>query len=404
MTSHSKLRIEPSYGLRARLADAILAARTLPLLVFLAGAASCQSDADGLNTVKNTDIKAPSSKVEETFGETGTEITLLLPRGASGVYEGAARDVRDGAALSVGELGNGQVFIKVVDVSGGAGAVPAAVSAAKARNSSLLISYASPAVTSAIAAMSSDQRPPLVNLGDDVPAIAGNVYNFASDELDSALEGIRTAAAGGHKKVMVFAPKDFPPASEVRLADAVRAGGGTYAGTARYDLSDAAAADVVQKSKAQLQQADTVVILGKSVIVPTVAGAIKASGQANLVLVGTSAWPSQAYADPAVAGAMIAMVEPDDASLIADRYKRHHGRTLSSEAAYGYDSVAIAAGIIRVKGPAGLTAENLTMKTGFRGVTGLFRLTPGGNVERKLSLFTITGGRLSLLGAAPKAF
>ncbi|MFA1622693.1 hypothetical protein ACDY96_07625 [Rhizobium mongolense] len=58
----------------------------------------------------------------------------------------------------------------------------------------------------------------------------------------------------------------------------------------------------MQKSKAQLQQADTVVILGKSVIVPTVAGAIKASGQANLVLVGTSAWPSHAYADPAVAG------------------------------------------------------------------------------------------------------
>ncbi|MFA1622694.1 hypothetical protein ACDY96_07630 [Rhizobium mongolense] len=121
----------------------------------------------------------------------GTEITLLLPRGASGVYEGAARDVRDGAALSVGELRHGQVFIKVVHVSNGAGAVPVAVSATMGRNSSLLISHASPAVTSAIAAMSSDQRPPLVNLGDDVPATAGNVYNFASDELDSALEGIR---------------------------------------------------------------------------------------------------------------------------------------------------------------------------------------------------------------------
>ncbi|WP_132559776.1 hypothetical protein [Rhizobium sullae] len=378
--------------------------RTLPLLFFLTAAAGCQSGADGLGTVKNTDIKAPSSKVEETFGETGTEVTLLLPRGASGVYEGAARDVRDGAALSLGELGNGQVFVKVIDVSGGAGAVPAAVSAAKARNSALLISYVPPAVTSGIAAMPSDQRPPLVNLGDDVPATAGNVYNFASDELDSALEGILAAATGGHKKVMVFAPRDFPPTDEMRLADAIRAGGGTYAGTARYDLSDAAAAEAVQKSKAQLQQADAVVILGKSVIVPTVAGAIKASGQGNLVLIGTSAWPSQAYGDPAVAGATIAMVEPDDASLIADRYKRHHGRTLSTDAAYGYDAIAIAAGIIRVKGPAGLTAENLTMKTGFRGVTGLFRMTPGGNVERKLSLFTITGGKLNLLGAAPKAF
>lgn len=414
VTPHLKLKTGPAYGLRGKPSDVVLAAaskrrraaRLLPLSLFLVAGllAGCQSGSDGLNAVKNTDMKPPSSKVEESFGETGAEITLLLPKAASGVYEGAARDVRDGAALGVGELGNGQVFVKVVDVSGGPGAVPAAVSAAKARNSVLLISYASPAVTSAIAAMPSGERPPLVNLGDDVPATAGNVYNFASDELDSALEGIRAASAGGHKKVMVFAPRDFPPAYETRLADAIRAGKGVYVGIARYDLSDAAAADAVQKSKAQLQQADTVVVLGKSVIVPTIAGAIKASGQTNLVLVGTSAWPSQAYGDPAVAGAMIAMVEPDDASLIADRYKRHYNRALSTDAAYGYDSVAIAAGIIRVKGPTGLSAENLTMKTGFRGVTGLFRLSPAGSVERKLSLYTISSGKLNLLSAAPKSF
>lgn len=143
----------------------------------------------------------------------------------------------------------------------------------------------------------------------------------------------------------------------------------------RFGLSQYAAPSPGATFSSGMREATCLLPARSPVIVPTVAGAIKASGQANLVLVGTSAWPSNAYADPAVAGAMVAMVEPDDTNLIADRYKRHHGRTLSSDAAYGYDAVAIAAGIIRVKGPAGLTAENLTMKTGFRGVTGLFRLT-----------------------------
>jgi hypothetical protein len=152
--------------------------RLLPFfLVFLFGAvAGCQSDADGLaKNVKTNDIKAPSTEVEESYGATGAEITVLLAKGATGVYEGTARDVRDGAALGVGELGANQVFVKVIDVSGAAAGVPALVSAAKARNSALLVSYASPAVTSAIAAMPSDQRPPLVNLGATVPASSGNV-------------------------------------------------------------------------------------------------------------------------------------------------------------------------------------------------------------------------------------
>ncbi|KQV68051.1 hypothetical protein [Rhizobium sp. Root1220] len=377
-----------------------------PLVVALCSTVvGCQSDVDGIaRNVKTNDIKPPSTAVEESFGETGAEITLLLPKAASGVYEGTARDVRDGAALSVAELGANQVFVKVVDVSGGPASAAVAVAAAKARGSALLVSYAEPAVTSAIAAMPSDQRPALLNLGLSVPASAGNVYNLVSDEIDSVIEGARAAAASGHKKVVAFAQSDFPAAGETRLSDAIRTGGGTFIGLARYDLTDASAADAVQRSRAMLQGADTVLVLGKTVIATTVIGAIKASGQSNLTFVGTSAWPPQAHTNSSVSGTLIAMVEPEAATLIGERYKLHYKRQLSTDAAYAYDTVAIASGIIRTKGPEGLNAEGLTSKVGFRGVTGLFRLTPAGNVDRKLSLYTLSGGKLNLMGAAPASF
>ncbi len=377
----------------------------MSIVVACGALAGCQSDVDGIaKNVKTNDIKAPSSEVEESFGETGAEITLLLPKGATGIYEGAARDVRDGAGLGVGELGGNQVFVKVVDVASGAPAAATAVSEARARGSVMLVSYASPAVTSAIAAVPADQRPVLLNLGAPVPPTSGNVYNFVSDEIDSAIEGVQAASASGHKKVLVFAQSDFPAADEARLAGAIQAGGGTYLGLARYDLTDAAAADAVKRAGANLQNAETVLVLGKTVITTTIAGAVKASGKTNVTFVGTSAWPPQTYTDPSVPGTLIAMVEPEGATMIAERYQRHYKRALSTDAAYSYDAVAVASGIVRTKGPEGMNAQNLTSKVGFRGVTGLFRLTPAGTVERKMSLYSLNGGKLSLVGATPASF
>lgn len=386
--------------------DTFKSASAVGLLLFCGVAAGCQADSNGFaSSSKNNDIKPPpSTTVEESFGESGSEITLLVPKGASGMYEGAARDIRDGAALGVGELGGGQVRVKVVDVATGAAGVPAAVSAAKARNAAVLVSYAPPNVTAAIAAIPADQRPPLLNLGTPVATNVGSVFNFTSDEIDSAVDGLKAAAAAGHKKVLAFAPEDLSPADEARLGDTVRQAGGTFGGVVRYGLNDAAAADAVKKAKSQLAAADTVLILGKTPAVTTIAEAIKAGGQSNVTFVGTSAWPARTYSNPAVAGTLIAAIEPEGTTLIAERYKRHYNRPLTSDAAYGYDSVAITAGIVRTKGPEALTTDNLTNKLGFKGTTGLFRLTPSGTVDRKMSLYAIEGGKLTLRGTAAQAF
>lgn len=399
-----------AHGLRGVLRAArkgAQAARSLLLLsvVLSCGAlAACQSDVDGIaRNVKTNDIKPPSSDVEESFGENGAEITLLMQKGSNGLFEGPSRDVRDAAALGIGELGANQAFVKVIDVASPA-AASAAVAAAKSRSSAILISYLPPATTAAVAAIPSDQRPPLLNLGQPVPATSGNVYNLASSETDSALEGLRTAAASGDKKVVVFAERSLPQTADLRLADAIRASGGTFLGITRYDLTDAAAAAAVGTAKPQLQQADTVLILGRTAITTTIEGAIKASGQSNLNFIGTSAWPPQTYREPTANGTLIAMVEPEATSLISERYQRHYKRPLSADAAYGYDAIAIASGIIRTKGPTGLNAETLTSKVGFRGVTGLFRLSPSGQVERRLSLYAIGGGKLNVLAQAPASF
>lgn len=364
--------------------------------------AACQADVDGLGGRKTSnDVKPPpSTVVTETFGNNGAEITLMLAKAPAGYYEGEARDVRDGAALAVGELGADLVRVKVADISGGAANIQAEATAAKARNSVLLVGYAPSSVTATLAAVPADQRPLLINTGRKVAAPGGTVFNFASDEADSAIEGIRVAASNGRRKFVVFVQSDYPTGYEAGIEAAIRKAGGNLLGAPRYEASSSGAADAAAKTQELLKSADASLILGNTASAAALVSAIKSSGaQPKMTFIGTSAWPEQAFSVPAATGVIVVSVDRENRDLIADRYSRRYGRQLSLAAAYGYNSVALASGIVRSNGTSVLTPELLTRKAGFTGITGLFRLAPSGDVQRKLTPYVINNGKFERLAA-----
>jgi ABC-type branched-subunit amino acid transport system substrate-binding protein len=367
--------------------------------LFVAAALSgCESSSVADKVLDDKALKPPPSVVEETFGRGSTEITLLLTKASNGLYEGAARDIRDGAALAIGELDDAGVMkIKVIDVAEGPAAVAPALAAARARNSGLLISYAPQATTAAIAAIPTDQRPPLINLSS--PVNGPKVFNFGFDEVASAARGVRAVIASGQKKIVVLAPNTIAATDEERLRSAIGQAGGALIGVVRYDAA-APLGDLLTRNKALLDDAGAVVLMGDSAAVGLILKGVRASF-AKLVVTGTSHWPIELYADPAAANVIVAAVDPDASTLIGERYRRFNKRSLSVYAAEGYDSIAVAAGIVRGKGAVALTPEALMTKTGFRGVTGLFRFTPSGMAERKIGLYKIDAGRL--VAIEPKA-
>jgi hypothetical protein len=356
------------------------------------------------NNSKKDDIKMPSTAIEETYGgDGGTEITLLLRKGAAGLYEGPARDVRDGAVLGVGELGNNQVRLRVKNVGPGPAGIAAQVTAAKGRNAALIVSYLPPAETAAIAAIPPAQRPPLLNLASATAATGGDVFNLASDEIDSATEGVKAAAPSGHKKVSALVPADFSQSDTTRLGNAIWNSGNTFMGLGRYATNDQTA-DILTKNRPLIQSAEIVVILGDTPEVGIVASAVRSAAIPSQALVGTNDWPQSAYATPAVAGAFIATDDTQSSGLIAERYQRHFNHPLTTYGAYGYDAMAIASGLIRSQGPQAITAANLMNKVGFRGTTGLFRFSASGMVERKMVISTIDAGKLKVSTQPSQSF
>jgi ABC-type branched-subunit amino acid transport system substrate-binding protein len=367
-----------------------------------AALAGCQSDEMTDNVVKDTTLKPPPSLVEETFGRGNAEITLMMAKGPNGFYDSAARDIRDGAAQAIGELDDaGLMKIKVIDIAAGPSAVAPAVAAARGRNSSLIITYAPPATVAALAAIPADQRPMILNLSQ--PVVAPQVFNFEIDEVESAARGARSVIASGHRKIALLAPSGLSAPNEDRLRRMIAQAGGGISGVVRYDPAAVSLTDLLAANKAIFMDAGAAIIMGEGAGVGLAVKGLRAS-YPQLTIVGTSSWPQQIYTDPAAANVVIAAFDPDGAGLIGERYNRFNRRALSVYAAYGYDSIAVVAGIVRGKGAAALTPDALTSKTGFRGVTGLFRFAKSGALERKIGLYKIEGGRLSAIEPKPAGF
>ncbi|MEB2848519.1 hypothetical protein GAO09_03835 [Rhizobiales bacterium RZME27] len=345
-------------------------------------------------------LKPPPTTVEETFGRGSMEITLLLAKSKNGYYEGASRDIRDGAALAVRELDEaGAMKIKVVDVAAGPSSVAGAVSAANGRNSGLLVSFAPQSTTAAIAAIVPEQRPSLINLATSVSG--SKVFSFGFDEVASAARGARRVIASGQKKIVVLVPAHLPASEERALETAISQAGGSVTGVIRYDSGTAS--DLLERNKPLLDAANVALLMGDGAAVGAVLKGLRATSAA-LQIVGTSHWPMSVYTEPAAANAIIATSDPEAMRSVGVRYEVANKRPFSIHAALGYDSVAITAGIVRSTGATAISPEALISKTGFRGVTGLFRLTAAGAIERRLGVYKVETGRLVSVEAGSESF
>ena len=371
------------------------ASRGLALSLGLALAA-CQSA--GVDALEG--VAAGPRQAAETIGAGETAVALLLPRSAGGAAAGRARDIREGAALALEDLGAGKIALTVHDTGAGAGGIAAL--AEQVSGARIILGPADAGQIAALAALS--PRPPALAFGGNGAPHGGGIFAMETDAVDSALEAARIAAGAGRKIFVVVAPQGFVDADAQRLARGLQAAGASLAGTVRYGGASLAADIAAQRD--MLVKADGVIVFGEGNAPTTVAAALRraASLGPKAVLIGNLSWAAENFARPELDGALVAMPEQAGLALVADRYRARTGRALTPQAAYGYDAVAVTAGIVRAMGAAALTPATLTKPSGFRGATGIFRFHADGTVERPLALYQVRDKALQLIDAAPEGF
>lgn len=355
----------------------------------LALLAACQSGSapEALDSAAHESHAA--ADVSMSVGSGSAHVDLFIDRS----MPGTADDYRDGAALAAKKLGAGKLALSVHDLRSGTGDLAGEVRKAAAGGSKFFIGP--PSLSGAAAAAASGSA--VVLLASEPVAGGGAII---SDEVDGLIEVAAYAAGAGRKDIMAVASRHLSDVEAQRLRSGLK-----KAGANLLDIVTDPSSPAGKKSLAKLASVQAVLLIGEDA--PKVIAPILRQGgalPADVPFLGTATWPASSYAEPALEGAMLALVDQTALKRISKPFQEAYGRPLSLDAAYAFDAVAVAAGIVQAKGDQALTADALHATSGFAGATGVFRFDAQGRVERRFAVYRLAHGKPSLLDAAPMGF
>lgn len=354
----------------------------------------CQSSTgpEALTSVDSNEVgrsAAPSATMAvQTFGDGPTRVDMFIDASVAN----HADDYRDGAALAMKELGAGQITLTVRDLRAQAMEPASQIKQSIDSGAKLLIG------PSSLAKAFDGAAEPATLFLDEQPTASG--VAIASDEIGGAIEVASYAAGAGRSKIMVVSTRMLTPFEMQRLQTGLKNAGVQLLNV----VTDPTSPDGLAKL-ARLGEAQAVLLIG--VDAPKVAApALRQRGglAPDVPFLGTFAWSDTVHQEPVLEGSLLALIDQNALKRISERFRTAYGRPLSLEAAYGFDALAVAAGIVRTKGSVGLNAQALRSSSGFAGATGIFRFDVDGWIERRLAIYRLSRGKLVLQDDAPSGF
>ncbi|MCA0278193.1 MAG: penicillin-binding protein activator [Proteobacteria bacterium] len=407
MSGHPGFSKRPS---RVRLPRALLVALTLAL-------SACQSGDDevlGLagngtavqDAAPTAAAKAGPSRSAETLGKGPVKVSMLLPLSAPGPAGDGGRKMRDAAALAMADLGNDLITLNVEDTAGDDGRARSLATGALASGAKLVIGPTEQGAVRQLAGISGTNRPLVLALAENYTGAPG-VYSVRLNEADSAAAGAAAIAAKGARKFVLFmAEGEAGKATEKRVANSLSIYGASLAVALPYGPSTGGSEKAVADMTALVSDPQGIVIASGSANPAPLVAALRAKGLLGkgITLVGSNRWIEHGLDDPTLQGAYIATLDSNEIGPIAERFRKTYSYEPDVNVAYGYDTVALAAGIASALGPKGFTKKVIESPTGFRGSTGVFRFREDGAGERAMPFFRIDKGKLKLVEKSTAGF
>lgn len=340
---------------------------------------------------------------QETVGAGSLRMGLITARMAPFGETVRERDVRDGAALAVDELGGGSISLLVENTDGSPQAVRDAARRLAEQSVKLVALTAANVPMDIVREGMGAQRVPIVALRSGSQMPPAGTFSFMSDRIDSAVEGASYAVASGRSRLVILLPSDLS-APERQYLDR---------GLASYRIKPVLVAANAAKqilaepaSKAMFKDIDAVLLVGSGEAEAMFLAQLRANGhlRPNAIVLGTTAWDATSYKRSEFAGSLLCMFGPENGSRMAAKYRERYERVAGADAAYGFDVVALVAGLVRAQGDGAITDQNMKSTDGFVGAAAAFRFEKDGSVRRTCAIHQVEGGKLIEVDPAPRSF
>jgi branched-chain amino acid transport system substrate-binding protein len=341
-------------------------------------------------------------------GATGpTKIGLLLP--LSGQQAALGRSLLQAAEMGLFEVGTERFTLMVEDTATTAGADSAARKLL-AGGAHVLLGPVFGADARRIAPVAQGARVPVLAFTNDQSVAQPGLWVLGVTPQAQVERVVQYATRQGKQRFAILAPSS-PYGSIVTQSfrNVLQRSNAILAGTALYDPSSPDYTSVVEQLSASHQNDpfDALMLPEGGAKLRQIAPLLPAFqiGPQTVQILGTGLWAN----DPALAqetgltGGWYATTDPAKWQEFADRYQGVYGTVPDQRAGLVYDAVTLIVALGSAPVP-DYSEAALTNPSGFAGVTGVFRLSYDGTVQRQLAICEVVAGGCSVREAAPPTF
>lgn len=383
------------------------------LATALLTAAGCQSGPSGLPEQQPpaqqpvvTGTLPPAQG--EVLGNGPVRVAMLLPLGATGNGGKIGLELKNAARLALDDFGANSLQIVVKDTGGDPQRAFAMASEATTEGSSAVLGPVFAAEVSQAASVLRPAGKIAIAFSSDQSVSGRGIYLNSFLPEGVVDRGVSYAFSQGYRTFVALVPNTPAGAlAERQLRETLRVLGGSVLQVERYEPNDASAQQAASNLAAKANEAQAILIPDGGNSPSALAAALRSNGVdlAAKKLVGTGLWSSAALGDPALAGAWFADIDQQKLAEFKTRYKQSFGAEPSTNAVLGYDTAALAIGIVKRQGAVGFTPAVIEHRAGFTGYGGVFRFGTDGSNQRAYTVYEVqAGGGRKVVSPSPTSF
>lgn len=371
-------------------------------------------------------------------------IALLLP--LTGPRAGAGQDILLAAEMALFDFANPRLMLMPMDTKGQRDGAAMAARQALSQGADIVLGPLFSEEVAAAANVTRGSGRPMIAFSSDRQVAGNGVYLLSFSPEQEVQRIVSYAVSRGYRRFAALLPRN---AYGERVAEAFKnATAGTEGGANRlvYYYPDSHSLDApirelthqdssnpeLAAETARLEQSsdpadqqrlaeirtrnpqgdmdfDTLLIASSGAHLRSLGPVLGEYGvdPAKVRYLGTGLWDDPAtITEASLLGGWFPASQPALGSRLAARMLADFNVRLTPVTSLGYDAVALVATLAAGAGDpaARFSAEALTSPAGFAGVTGIFRLRPGGLTERALAVMEIQPQGAAVIGPAPASF
>jgi branched-chain amino acid transport system substrate-binding protein len=335
-----------------------------------------------------------------------SRVALLVPLTGQGAEMGQA--MLNAAQLALFDVAGDTFELLPRDTRGTPQGAAAAARDAIASGANLIIGPLFSSSVASVRPVAQQARIPVLAFSNDWTQAGENVWVLGLAPQEQVRRVVGYAQSQGLRRFGALVPRTpYGEAVAISLGDAAARQGGQVVRVERYDQNAADLTPTVRSLAGAGPAAYDAVMLpegGQRLLSVAPMLPLYELDPQRVKLLGTGQWDEPTTGrEPTLVGGWYAAPDPSGRSDFEERYEEFYGARPPRLATLAYDAAALA-GRLAQFGAAGFQPDTLTDPSGFRGMDGIFRLLPGGAVERGLAVLEVTPEGPRIVDPAPASF